>query len=172
MESGPSPLVSIVPRPHPARLITASYPVHDSIEARFADMDANRHLNNVALGTLHENTRATLNRRIFPIAYDRASRSLRIVTSTIVVHYLREAPWPAVIQTAIGIGHVGRTSYVASTALFLDDVCISLCDTVLVLIDDDGPTPIPDVVRTHLASLQLVADPAHDTQEDHHDDAQ
>ena len=155
MESVPNSLVSTVQRPHPARLAAASYPVHDSIEARFGDMDANEHLNNVALETLHENTRATLNRQVFPSAYGRVSRSLRIVTSTIVVHYLREAPWPAVIQTAIGVGHIGRTSFIASTALFHDDACISLCDSVLVLLDDNGPTPIPDDARAHLDSLQL-----------------
>ena len=158
MESGPSPLVSTVSRPHPARLTVTTYPVQDSVDARFSDMDANGHLNNVALETLHENTRATINRRVFPSVYDRASRVLRIVTSTIVVHYLREAPWPAVIQTAIGIGHVGRTSFVASTGLFLDDQCISLCDTVLVLLGDDGPTPIPDDARAQLASLRLHHD--------------
>lgn len=158
MRSDPSPLISTVSRPHPARLTAAAYPVHHATDARFGDMDANGHLNNVALETLHENTRATLNGRVFPGAYERASRSLRIVTSTIVVHYLREAPWPAVIQTAIGIGHVGRTSFVASSALFLDEACISLCDTVLVLLDDNGPTPIPDDARTHLASLQLRVD--------------
>jgi acyl-CoA thioester hydrolase len=156
MES--DPLISTVPRPHPARLTAASYPVHNSVDARFGDMDANGHLNNVALEALHENTRATLNRRVFPSVYDRASRTLRIVTSTIVVHYLREAPWPSVLQTAIGVGHVGRTSFVASTALFLDDACVSLCDTVLVLLDDNGPTPISDDARAHLSSLQLRAD--------------
>lgn len=158
MESGP--LVSMVQRPHPARLTMATYPVHGSIEAGFADMDANEHLNNVALETLHENTRATLNRRVFPRVYDHRSRRLRIVTSTIVVHYLREAPWPAVLNTAIGIGHVGRTSFVASSGLFLDQACVSLCDTVLVLLDDDGPTPIPDDARAHLASLRIQANPA------------
>ena len=158
MESGPNPLISTVPRPHPARLTAASYPVHHRIEARFGDMDVNGHLNNVALETLHENTRATLNRRVFSNMYNDASRSLRIVTSTIVVHYLREAPWPAMLLSAVGIGHIGRTSYVASTALFLDDACISLCDTVLVLLDGQGPTPIPDEVRAELASLQLCAD--------------
>ncbi len=120
-------------------------------------MDANGHLNNVALESLHENTRATLNRRVFPNVYDRTARSLRIVTSTIVVHYLREAPWPSVIDTAIGIGHVGRTSFVASTGLFLGDACISLCDTVLVLLDDNGPMPLPDDARTRLVELQLQA---------------
>jgi acyl-CoA thioester hydrolase len=158
MESDPNPLVSSVPRPHPARLTTTSYPVHHSVDARFGDMDANGHLNNVALESMHENTRATLNRRLFPNVYDRTSRNLRIVTSTIVVHYLREAPWPAVLDTAIGIGHIGRTSFVASTALFLGDECVSLCDTVLVLLDDNGPTPIPDDARGRLASLRLAVD--------------
>lgn len=118
-------------------------------------MDANGHLNNVALESLHENTRAMLNRQVFPNVYDRTTRRLRIVTSTIVVHYLREAPWPSVIDTAIGIGHVGRTSYVASTALFHDGACVSLCDTVLVVLGDDGPTPIPDENRDRLESLTL-----------------
>ncbi|HEX2214152.1 MAG TPA: acyl-CoA thioesterase [Mycobacterium sp.] len=155
MQSGPSPYISTVSRPHPARLDVASYPVRHSIEARFGDMDANGHLNNVALESLHENTRASLNRRVFPEVYHPATRSLRIVTSTIVVHYLREAPWPSVIDTAIGIGHLGRTSFVASTGLFLEGACVSLCDTVLVLLGDDGPTPIPDDARARLASLQL-----------------
>lgn len=155
MEPGPTPLISTVPRPHAARLHATSYPVHQVIDARFGDMDANGHLNNVALESLHENTRATLNRQVFPQVYDRARRSLRIVTSTIVVHYLREAPWPTAIDTAIGIGHIGRTSFVASTALFHHDACISLCDTVLVLLDDDGPTPIPDDARARLASRRL-----------------
>ncbi|KWX67229.1 thioesterase family protein [Mycobacterium sp. NAZ190054] len=156
MESGPSPLISSAPRPHPARLDPATYPVHDSVEARFGDMDANGHLNNVALETLHENTRATFNRRVFPAVYDLATRTRRLVTSTIVVHYLHEAPWPAVLQTAIGVGHLGRTSFVASSALFLDGACVSLCDTLLVLLDDDGPTPIPDEVRADLGALRIA----------------
>ncbi|WP_370331760.1 acyl-CoA thioesterase [Mycolicibacterium hippocampi] len=155
MQSGPNPLISSVPRPHPARLEATAYPVHQLIDARFGDMDANGHLNNVALESLHENTRAGLNRQVFPDVYARTVRTLRIVTSTIVVHYLHEAPWPAAIDTAIGIGHVGTTSFVASTALFHDDTCISLCDTVLVLLDDSGPTPIPEDARARLALLRL-----------------
>ncbi|WNG89228.1 acyl-CoA thioesterase [Mycobacterium sp. ITM-2016-00317] len=156
MESGPPSLISSAPRPHPARLDAATYPVHDSVAARFGDMDANGHLNNVAIESLHENTRATFNRRVFPAAYDLATRTQRLVTSTIVVHYLREAPWPAVLQTAVGVGHLGRTSFVASSALFLDGACVSLCDTVLVLLGDDGPSPIPDEVRADLESLRLA----------------
>jgi acyl-CoA thioester hydrolase len=158
MESGPTSLIGTPSRPHPARLSTACYPVHRSTDARYGDMDANGHLNNVALESLHENTRATLNARVFPGVYDRTSRRLRLVAATNVVHFLREAHWPATITTAAGIGRVGRTSYVASTALFVDEACISLCDTVLVMLDDEGPTPIPEDAREHLASLRLRAD--------------
>ena len=129
--------------------------MHHTIDARYGDMDANGHLNNLALGSLHENTRATLQARIFPEVYDRTSTGLRIVAASNVTHFLREAHWPAAITTVVGIGRIGRSSFVASTALFIDDACISVCDTVLVLLDDDGPTPIPDGARDQLASLLL-----------------
>ncbi|WP_137146831.1 thioesterase family protein [Mycolicibacterium sp. CR10] len=158
MESDPRPLISTVSRPHPARLRLATYPDRHVIDARYGDMDGNGHLNNVALETIHENTRANLNRRTFPGVYDRTTRTLRIVAATNAVHFLNEAHWPATIEAAVGIGHVGRTSFVAATALFVDDVCISLCDTVLVLLDEDGPAPIPDDARSTLTSLHLRAD--------------
>jgi acyl-CoA thioester hydrolase len=146
-------LVSTAARPHPDRLSPALYPVRSTIEARFGDMDANRHLNNLALEAMHENARATLNTQVFPGVYTAVDRRLRLVTANNVVHFLRESHWPATIQTGVGIGRIGRTSYVASTGLFTADGCISLCDTVLVLLDDDGPAPIPEEARTRLAAL-------------------
>jgi acyl-CoA thioester hydrolase len=150
-------LVSAASRPHPDRLRLAIYPVRSSVEARFGDMDANRHLNNLALEAMHENARATLNTRVFPGVYTASDRKHRIVAANSVVHFLRESHWPATIQTGIGIGRIGRTSYVASTGLFVADECVSLCDTVLVLLDDDGPTPIPEDARAQLTRLLLSA---------------
>lgn len=156
MEPAASTLISSAARPHPRRLVIDAYPVRHTIDARYGDMDANGHLNNLALESLHENARATLNTRVFPGVYNRTSRRLRIVTAMNVVHFLREAHWPAKIEAAIGIGRIGRSSFFASTALFLDGACISLCDTVLVLLDDDGPTPLPEDARAQLTSLPLL----------------
>ena len=150
-----TPMVGIAARPHPARLVAATYPVHGSVEARYGDMDANGHLNNLALESLHENTRALLNARVMPNVYDSAVRRIRLVSATNVVHFLKEAYWPNTIGTGIGVGRLGRTSFVASTALFIGEDCISLCDTVLVTLGDDGPTPIPDSARAQLESLTI-----------------
>ena len=137
------------------RLRLDSYPVVDEIAARYGDMDANAHLNNLALEAMHENARATMNRDVLPEAYRAGWRRLRLVTSQNAVHFLAEAHWPALIQTGAGVGRIGRTSYVASTGLFRDGACIGLCDTVLVLLDQHGPAPLPDELRAALQTLLL-----------------
>jgi len=137
------------------RLRLDSYPHVGEIAARYGDMDANAHLNNLALEALHENARATMNRQLFPQAYSPSGRRLRLVTSQNTVHFLAEAHWPAMIQTGAGVGRIGRTSYVASTGLFVEGTCIGVCDTVLVLLGDDGPVPLPDELRAGLESVLM-----------------
>jgi acyl-CoA thioester hydrolase len=135
------------------RLRLDSYPVIDAIQARYGDMDSNAHLNNLALESLHENARATMNRNLFADIYDVGTRRLRLVTSQNAVHFLAEVHWPGTIQTGAGVGRIGRTSFVASTGLFVDGTCVGVCDTVLVLLGDDGPVPIPD---DRVAALETV----------------
>ena len=138
------------------RLRLESYPVVGEIAARYGDMDANGHLNNLALESLHENARATMNRELLPSAYDVTRRRIRLVTSQNAVHFLAEAHWPATIATGAGVGRIGRTSYVASTALFIGGRCIGVCDTVLVALGDDGPVPLPDEFRAALQTVRLT----------------
>jgi acyl-CoA thioester hydrolase len=96
-----------------------------------------------------------MNHRLFPDAYRPASRRVRLVTSQNAVHFLAEAHWPATIQTGAGVGLIGRTSFVASTGLFLAGECIGVCDTVLVMLGDEGPVPIPDDFRAALQTAML-----------------
>lgn len=137
------------------RLTLDSYPVVDRIAARYGDMDANAHINNLALESLHENARASMNRALMPKAYDVGNRPFRLVTSQNAVHFLAEAHWPATFQTGAGVGRIGRTSYVASTGLFIDGRCIGVCDTVLVVLGDDGPIPIAEEFRVALQTVLL-----------------
>lgn len=146
-------------RPDPMRLHLQSYPVVDEIAARYGDMDANAHLNNLALEGMHENARATMNHRLLPEAYSPAGRRMRLVTSQNTAHFLAEAHWPVTIQTGAGVGRIGRTSYVASTGLFVGGNCIGVCDTVLVLLGDDGPMPLPEGFRAALQTVLLGVRP-------------
>lgn len=148
-------LTTTAERPDPSRLRLETYPLIDAIAARYGDMDANAHLNNLALEALHENARATMNRGLFPDAYRAGDRRLRLVTSQNTVHFLTEAHWPALITTGAGVGRIGRTSFVASTGLFLGQTCIGVCDTVLVLLDGNGPAPLPDELRAALETVLL-----------------
>lgn len=155
MNTEEGPLVGDAVRPHPARLSKALYPVSGTAIARYGDMDANGHLNNLALEALHENARAEFNERIFPGIYAPHTRTARLVTATNVVHFLAEVHWPVTIDTGLGIGRIGRTSFVASTALFVGQKCVGLCDTVLVMLDANGPAPLPDTARAQLSDYLL-----------------
>lgn len=137
------------------RLRLDTYPVVGEIAARYGDMDVNAHLNNLALESMHENARATMNRQLLPQAYRAGERRLRLVTSQNAVHFLAEAHWPAVIQTGAGVGRIGRTSFIASTGLFLAGACIGVCDTVLVLLGEAGPSPISEEFRAALETVLL-----------------
>ena len=149
-----SDLTTTAARPDPLRLRLECYPYVDEIAVRFADMDVNAHLNNLALESLHENARATMNRQLLPGAY-RTGPRLRLVTSQNAVHFLAEAHWPGMIQTGAGVGRIGRTSYVASTGLFVEGRCIGVCDTVLVLVGDDGPVELPEEFRNAVEGARL-----------------
>lgn len=146
------------PRPAPVRCQPAFYPLMAPVEARYSDMDVNGHLNNLALESLHENIRATLNARVNPAIYDPARRSIRLVTSQNIVHFLAEAHWPATIHAGAGVARIGNTSFVVSSALFIDQRCISVCDTVLVAVDADGrPMTIPQQARDAMGQLRVGA---------------
>ncbi|OBJ07905.1 hypothetical protein A5625_16040 [Mycobacterium sp. 1465703.0] len=142
-------------RPHPLRCALSVYPLVETKEARYGDMDVNGHLNHLALEALHEDARARINEQYVPGTYDPTNRALRLVTSQNVVHFLAEAFWPATIKVGIGIGGVGRSSVVVSSGLFLNDRCLSVCDMTLVLVGDMGPVAFPDYNRELMRKLLL-----------------
>jgi acyl-CoA thioester hydrolase len=112
-------------------------------------MDANGHMNNLALESLHEDVRARMNRSVLPGIYDSGHRRFRLVSAQNVVHFLAESAWPSVFQAAVGVGRIGSSSFVASSALFIGDTWVSTCDTVL------GSRPLPDNARIRLRDLML-----------------
>jgi acyl-CoA thioester hydrolase len=145
-------------RPDPRRADIRIYPFVVDIQGRYGDMDANGHMNNLAVESLHEDVRARMNRMVLPGIYDAGKRQFRLVSAQNVVHFLAESMWPGVFQAAVGVGRVGGSSFVASSAVFIEGRCISTCDTVLVTLNDDGPRPIPEEARVRLRDMMLRVD--------------
>jgi acyl-CoA thioester hydrolase len=145
-------------RPTAERCRLEVFPQHQVMQARYGDMDVNGHLNNVALESFHEDIRARQTREMFPDAHHPTKRQFRVVAAQSIVHFLAEAHWPATITAAVGVSHIGRTSLVATTGLFIDGRCISICDTAIVLVGNDGPEVIPELNRQLLQS-RLIGKP-------------
>jgi acyl-CoA thioester hydrolase len=127
-------LLTVSPRPDPRRQVPALYPLRYLSRLRFADLDTLGHLNNVAHSGLHEDGRTMLCEQIFP-AIERP-RGLRHMVAQNTLHFLAEAFYPGELLVCAGIGRVGRTSYVTSTALFSGDNCVSIADSVMVVQQD------------------------------------
>jgi acyl-CoA thioester hydrolase len=144
-------------KPAPERLALDSYAFKTIIEPRFGDMDALRHLNNVALAGIYEEGRlrftATFNHG--PIGDERARPMLAEVT----IRYLAEGRYPGALTVGVGVLKLGRTSYVIGQALFQAGRCIGVADVVVVWTADGRPAPIPDAFRTALAAA-LIEQPA------------
>jgi acyl-CoA thioester hydrolase len=137
----------------PRRLVLASYPWVQAMETRFADMDVNRHLNNVAFSRFFEEARIRFNWSLF--AADDGSVRPRYLVAHVAIDYLGEGSYPAPVTLGYAIGSIGRTSFRSQKAMFQNDRCIALCDTVLVHRGDDGPAPLPDDLRTRLEAFAL-----------------
>jgi acyl-CoA thioester hydrolase len=124
-------LLTVSPRPDPRREVPTLYPLRYLSRLRFADIDTLGHLNNVAHSGLHEDGRTMLCAQIFPAA-DAAPGTRHMVAQN-TLHFLAEAFYPGELLVCAGIGRVGRTSYVTSTALFSGDKCVSIADSVMVV---------------------------------------
>ncbi len=136
----------------PSRLVLANYPWAQEMETRFADMDINRHLNNVAFSRFFEETRIRFNWKLF--ADDGAVRP-RYLVAHVAIDYLGEGSYPEPVTMGYAIGHIGRTSFRAQKAMFQKGACIALCDTVLVHRGDAGPAPLPEDLRARLEAFGL-----------------
>ncbi len=139
-------------RNDPRRHEVAAYPWTIELATRFADMDVNRHLNNVAVAQLYEETRVRFNWRLRAAHPELKPRYL---VGRVEIDYLGEGRYPAAVTSGYGIAAVGNTSFRVAMALFQQGVCIGLCDTVMVYRGETGPAPLPAPLRAVLGEWLL-----------------
>lgn len=140
-------------RSDPRRLVADSYPWQLEMQTRFADMDVNFHLNNVAIARFFEECRIRFNWQLFTDVAP-ATRP-RYLVAHVAVDYLGEGRYPAPLMLTYAVGDIGRSSFRCLMGMFQDGACIALGDTVLVHRGDAGPAPLPAELRARLEAFPL-----------------
>lgn len=142
-------------RDDPRRRLRATYPWGVVLEPRFGDMDANRHLNNVAVARLFEETRVRFNWDTGRALGNLAGRP-RFVVGHVAIDYLGEGEYPEPVDIGYGVVSIGNSSFRIGMAAFQAGACIALCDSVLVHRGPQGgPAPLPDELRARLEAYAL-----------------
>lgn len=143
-----------MPRPDATRLDPARYPHRAEIQTRFADLDPQGHINNVAMATLFETARLRFNHAM---GFGRRRAGGRWLVARVEINYLAEGHFPADMLVVNGIGRIGTRSWSILSCAFQDDRPIATCETVVVLEASEGTTAIPDDMRAMLEEYRVGA---------------
>lgn len=141
-----------MPKPDPALLESARYPFSCEITTRFADLDLNQHINNVALATMIEDARVRFNASLGLLDL-LGGRGLMI--ASIAIDYLAEAHYPRPMHGTVAVERIGRSSWTTVQVLIQDERPVTFARSVLVCIGDQGSSPLPDGLRATLEQRGL-----------------
>ena len=142
-------------KPDPIRLDAAIYPYFVEITTRFADMDHNGHLNNVAYAQYFEHARVRFNQTtIFDEDQLRdTARTWRVLVAAISIAYLREGAYGPPVRIGVGVSKIGNASFTLAAACFQQDLCIATHESVIAFKGPEGR--LPDAIRVKLESQLL-----------------
>jgi acyl-CoA thioester hydrolase len=151
--SSPAPFPYL--KPNPARLDLKIYPHTVDIQARFADIDPQWHLNNVRIAEFYQEGRISFNSAVAEELNIEHQRDWRVLAVRQSIDYLGQVRWPSLICIGVGVSHLGNTSFSLGLAMFQDARCVGISDAVLVNAASKGPARIPDALREVLTRRML-----------------
>ena len=139
------------------RLDAAAYRLRETIQTRYGDMDANAHLNNVAIARLFEETRVRTLSRLRRAPADDAPSS-GDPSSMMIVHvaidYLAEGQYPDDVDAALTVTEIGRSSFRLGLGLFQKGRAIALAECAMVNLSNRRPAAIEGGLRAALEALK------------------
>ena len=141
-------------RPDAALLDPARYPFTHTITTRFADIDPNQHLNNVALAAMMEDARVRFN-----LAMGSAIKigERRAMVASVAMEYLSQGHFPDPVTVHCAVERIGNSSWTVVQLLAQHGRPVAFARSALVAIADDRPTPIAEDYRPVLAEWSLKA---------------
>ena len=117
---------------------------------RFADLDPNGHVNNIAYAVFCENGRVEFRESHYPKMETGAGTDFVIVR--FAIDYIGALYYPGVVEVGTRALGVGRSSYRLGQGLFGEDRCVATAESVIVCIDPETQRAraIPDGLRQSL----------------------
>jgi acyl-CoA thioester hydrolase len=116
------------------------FPYRLSDNVRFADLDANRHVNNAVYATYLETGRVTL---VKDRSFGLMPEGLAWIMVRLDIHFRAELRWPGKIEMGLGVSKFGRTSVTFDQVVFSEGICVASAQSVSVLIDESTRKPTP-----------------------------
>lgn len=139
-------------RPAPFRLELANYPVRETVQTRYQDLDAMGHINNVAFAAMFENARVRFN---WVLGRMNRDDGFRAVVAMNAINYLAEGSFPANVEIATGIGKIGKRSWEILAVMHQDGRAIATADTVIAM-THPREGGLPDDFRAALAQHAIT----------------
>lgn len=143
-----------MPKPDPARLDPAFYPMTFPVETRFQDLDPLGHINNVAMGAIFETGRVKFNHANGTFAVRRVADHRWLIAS-VAINYIAEGSFPEAVEVGHAITRIGRSSWEIASAAFQEGRCIATCDCVLVATDSNGAVPLSEEFVALLEKVRI-----------------
>ena len=141
-------------KPDPVLLDTTRYPVHLEMATRFQDLDANNHINNVALAAIFEDIRVRFDTLLGHYETLRTT-GLRTVIASVQIEYLGEAFYPQPISAHVGTLEIGRSSWTVASVTTQGPTLISFMRGTIVNMAGASPSPIPESFRDALTRHKI-----------------
>lgn len=143
-----------MPKPDPALLDPARYPVFMTVESRYADLDTNGHINNVAMVTYLEHARVRVQME-GGVAV--SAPGLGTMVASLAVEFIGQSHYPAPLTVHTALEDIGRTSVRYVQVVTQDGRSVAFARTVMVLVGQEGPVPLPEGFRRYAEDRRLRA---------------
>jgi acyl-CoA thioester hydrolase len=134
------------------RRVAEHYPDRWRTRVQYSDVDANRHVNNVAYARWFEEARTRMHLAAFGEQHFlEPPPGVLLVLASTTIEYLAPVGYPAEVTVASRVTKVAGASWTVAHALFHDDRCAALGDALMVKSLHGRPTRLSDAERTGLA---------------------
>lgn len=141
-----------MPKPAPALLDPARYPFRTEVATRFADLDVNLHINNVAMVEIIQEGRARFHHAVGGEIMIEGTTTMAV---SVAIEYLAQARHPQPLEIHVGASRIGRTSQALDQLVMQDGIAVAYAQAVLVFMRDDRPVEVPASYREAIGSWML-----------------